>query len=425
MWGADVSGFKQSVPSPVKRAGGLALGVLAGIGGFIDMGGVVTSSQAGASFRYALLWTVIPGIVGFAIYAEMSGRVAIAAGRATFDVIRGRLGARLALLPLGALTLVNTLTLVVEICGMALAVQLLTKVPYLLWVPVAAVLLIVVLWRAGFELLDNTAAICGLVILVTVVAAIRLHPQWGDLGRSLLHPVTTEARPAAVYLFIVVSLLGAYMTPYQFEFYSSGALEQSWGGKDLVTNRTSAIVGTIFGGAITIGLMVGAAQVLYPHHASVQSLEDAATPVTTAFGTIGLVLFALGTLAVSAGAGLETALSCSYSLCQFFGWDWGKKKRPQHVPLFHLLYLVMFVIASVIALTGIDPIMLTTVTMALAAVSLPFTFVPLLIVANDPQYVGDQTNTRAINVAAAMILGLLLIVTVSAIPLLILSGGGP
>src|SRR5436305_9518072 len=131
-----MSALKESVPAPLKRAGGLALGVLAGIGGFIDMGGVVTSSQAGASFRYALLWSVIPGIVGLAIYAEMSGRVAIAAGRATFDVIRGRLGARLALLPLGALTLGNTLTPVVKMSGMASAVQVLTKLPYLVWVQV-------------------------------------------------------------------------------------------------------------------------------------------------------------------------------------------------------------------------------------------------------------------------------------------------
>ncbi|MBV8929321.1 MAG: divalent metal cation transporter [Mycobacteriaceae bacterium] len=408
----------------LRRFSGLALGVLSGIGGFVDMGGVVTSSQAGASFRYALLWTVIPGVVGFAIFAEMSGRVVIASGRATFDVIRDRLGSRLSLLPLGALTLVNTLTLVIEVCGMALAVQLLTKVDYRFWVPVAVLALIAVLWRAGFQLLDNVAALCGLVILVTVVAAVKLHPDWANVGQSLMHPAVAEAQPVAAYLFMCVSLLGAYMTPYQFEFYSSGALEQSWTGEDFKTNRASAIVGTVFGGAITIGLMVAAALVLYPRQQAVHTLHDAATPVTTAFGTAGLVLFAVGTFAVSTAAGLETALSGAYSLCQYYGWDWGKKPRPRQVPLFHLLYLAMFVVATAIALSGIDPIMLTTVTMALAAVALPFTFIPLLIVANDPYYVGEQKNTRAINITAGVILGLLIVVTVATIPLLIISGGG-
>lgn len=407
-----------------RRPGGLALGVLAGVGGFIDMGGVVTASQAGAAFRYALLWTVIPGIAGFAIYAEMSGRVVIASGRATFDLIRDRLGARLSLIPLAALSIVNVLTLVVELCGMALAIQLLTRVSYLVWVPLVMLALIAVLWRTGFELLDDTAALCGLVILVTVVAAVRMHPDWVHLARSLVHPAAAEANPAGPYLFSVVSLLGAYMTPYQFEFYSSGALEQAWGGEDLAMNRGSAILGTVVGGVITVGLIAGAAEVLHPVHAQVRTLADAARPAATAFGGVGAVLFALGVFAVSAGAGLETALSGSYSVCQYLGWDWGKRRRPREVPLFHLLYLVMLVGAAVIALSGIDPIALTTATMALAAVALPFTFGPLLIVANDAGYVGEQTNTRAINALAGTILALLVVVTLAAVPLLVLTGGG-
>jgi manganese transport protein len=77
-----------------------------------------------------------------------------------------------------------------------------------------------------------------------------------------------------------------------------------------------------------------------------------------------------------------------------------------------------------IAMTGIDPIQITIISLAAAAASLPFTFAPLMIVANDPEFVGDQANSRAINVVAMMILGLLLLVTIGVIPLLILTGGG-
>ncbi len=62
--------------------------------------------------------------------------------------------------------------------------------------------------------------------------------------------------------------------------------------------------------------------------------------------------------------------------------------------------------------------------MAFAAFSLPFTFAPLLIVANDPEYVGNQCNTAAVNVVAALVLALLCVVTVATIPLLVASGGG-
>ena len=57
----------------------------------------------------------------------MSGRVAAVSGRATFEIVRERLGPRLALANLGASFLINLLTLTAEIGGIALALQLATE----------------------------------------------------------------------------------------------------------------------------------------------------------------------------------------------------------------------------------------------------------------------------------------------------------
>ena len=407
----------------IERLGSLALGVLAGVGGFVDMGGVITSSQAGAQYRYALLWTLIPGVIGFAVYADMAGRVVITSGQTLFDVMRDRLGARLALFPLVANTIVHAATLMVELCGMALALQLAAKVSYLLWLPLVALLLFLILWRVGFELLDNVAAMFGLTMLVAVAAMFAARPSWGQVALEVVHPAMSTAKPLPSYLFAAIGLLGAYMTPYQFDFYASGAIEEEWDGKDLLTNRIVAIVGTSFGGIITLGLTVAAAATLFPHNVSVQTLADAAKPAQMNFGEIGLALFIIGVFAVSMGAGLECALSGSYALCQFFGWDWGKHGKPHDAPVFHLLYIVLLLLALAVALTGIDPIKVTLLTMIAAAVALPFTFIPLLIVANDEDYVGDQQNTPAINAVAILILSLLIVVTIAAVPLLIITGG--
>jgi Mn2+/Fe2+ NRAMP family transporter len=214
------------------------------------------------------------------------------------------------------------------------------------------------------------------------------------------------------------------MTPYQFYFYSSGAIEDEWSGEDLLVNRVTAILGSILGAAVTLALMVIAALVLYPQHLAVNTLADAGLPIARSLGTVGWVLFLVGAFSVSLGAGLETALSGAYAFCQYFGWDWGKKAAPAKTPLFHLGYLVMFVLAMGIAYAGLDPIKLALVTMAIAAATLPFTFVPLLIVANDRVYMGDQKNPLSVNLVAGVILGLLVVVTLSTFPLLIASGGG-
>ncbi len=404
------------------RLKGLSLGVLTAVGGFVDMGGIIACAQAGAQYQFALLWTLIPGVVGLVLYADMSGRVVIASGRTLFDVMRARLGFRVASIPLIATGIVNTLTLVIELAGMTLALELATRISYLLWFPVAALFMGIILWKASFELLENASAVLGLSMLVVVVAMVKLAPSWSQVGLQMMHPSVPDTHVAA-YLFAGIGLLGSYMTPYQFYFYASGAVEEEWSGPDLLINRITSLVGSSFGAVIDLALIVTAGVVLYPHHMSVNSLGNAGLPVKLSLGEVGWTLFLIGTFAVTLGAGLETALSGAYSICQYFGWDWGKHGRPRHAPLFHLSYIVMLVLAMAFAYTGINPIQLTLITMAVAAMTLPFSFVPLLIVANDDGYMGEQKNTRAINGAAIIILGLLVVVTVATIPLFIITGG--
>lgn len=383
------------------------------------MGGIITCAQAGAQYRFALIWTLIPGVVGLIVYADMAGRVVIASGRTLFDVMRARLGFRLASYPLIATAIVNTLTLLVELAGMTLSLELATQISYLLWFPVAALFVAIILWKADFDLLENGSAVLGLTMLVVVVAMVKLAPPWGQIGREALHPTLPQGQLAA-YFFAAIGLLGSYMTPYQFYFYSSGAIEEEWSGPDLIINRVTSLVGSSFGAVIDLALMVTAAMLLYPHH-SVNALGDAALPTKITLGEAGWVLFLIGTFSVTLGAGLETALSGAYAVCQYFGWDWGKRGRPRQAPLFHLGYLVMLVLAMVLAYTGINPVQLTLITMAVAAMTLPFTFLPLLVVANDPGYVGNQKNTPEINLVAVIILALLIVVTLATIPLWILS----
>jgi len=72
--------------------------------------------------------------------------------------------------------------------------------------------------------------------------------------------------------------------------------------------------------------------------------------------------------------------------------------------VFTLWYLVAILATVAIGVSGIDPIKLTIYTTALAAFSLPFTFAPLLVIANDARYMGEQRNGRLANVAGVFFL---------------------
>src|SRR5258708_12256734 len=110
---------------PVKKVFQIALGIIAAIGGFVDIGELVFNTQGGADFRYQLLWAVPVGVIGIVVFAEMTGRVAAVSGRPVFDVVRMRMGLNVGLITLVASLLINLITLAAEVGGAAIVLQLL------------------------------------------------------------------------------------------------------------------------------------------------------------------------------------------------------------------------------------------------------------------------------------------------------------
>src|SRR3954470_23654457 len=137
------------------RFAAMALGVVTAVGGFVDMGELVTMSSAGATYHFALLWVVALGVVGAMSYAEMAGRIELVSQRTVFQLMRERLGFRLGVGPLIAVVVLNLLTLAAEIAGIAFVIQLVVSVNYLwLIIPVAAGLLVFQL-AGNWKLLEN------------------------------------------------------------------------------------------------------------------------------------------------------------------------------------------------------------------------------------------------------------------------------
>src|SRR5256714_6789138 len=113
----------------MKKLLGITLGIMTALGGFVDLGQIVFTTQAGALFGYRLLWAIVLGTVAIIVYMEMCGRVAVVAQEPVFAVVRTRLGFRLGLATLIASNLLNLITCAAEIGGVAVLLHLLTGWP--------------------------------------------------------------------------------------------------------------------------------------------------------------------------------------------------------------------------------------------------------------------------------------------------------
>lgn len=408
----------------MKKFFAVALGILTAIGGFLDIGDLVMNAVVGSRFGLALVWVVVVGVVGICLFAEMSGRVAAVSGRATFEIIRERLGPRTAAANLVASFLINLMTLTAEIGGVALALQLASDVGRMLWIPVAAVAVWLVIWRVKFSVMENTAGLAGLCLIVFAVAVFALQPHWGELAHQAVQPAIPESESSAMYWYYAIALFGAAMTPYEVFFFSSGAVEEHWKTKDLGVSRLNVLVGFPLGGILSVAIAACATLVLLPKQIEVTSLSQVVMPVVEAGGKLALAFAIVGIVAATFGAALETTLSSGYTLAQFFGWAWGKFRRPAEASRFHVVMFVSIVVGVAVLFTGVDPVMVTEYSVVFSAIALPLTYLPILIVANDPEYMGEKTNGKLLNILGSVYLVVIVAASLAAIPLMIVTGAG-
>ena len=398
----------------------IALGLVTGIGGFLEAGSLATSAQAGAAFGFQLVWAIALGTICIAFLVEMAGRLAAVSKHTLPDAMRERFGIRFFTVPLVAVVLVSFLVLASEIGGVSLALQLITGIRFQWWAPAVALAIWLLLWAHNFNLVEKGASLLGLVTLVFVVGALKLHTPLSEVGAHLLPSMPQQ--DSAKYWFMAVSIIGASVSPYLFYFYSAGAIEDEWDEGYLGVNRFVAGLGMGFGGTVAVAVLAGAAMVFHPRGIQIDRYEQIPLLLSQPLGHWGFILFVASLGIACFGAALEIALQIAYLIAQGFGWKWGENIRPGQAARFSLVYTIAILLAGLLILTGLDPLKLTIFSMALTALSLPVTVVPLLIIMNDPEYLGENVNHWIANAAVLFISVIACVVALVAIPLQFLGG---
>jgi manganese transport protein len=404
----------------VKTIFKIALGIIAAIGGFLDIGDLVFNTQAGALFRYDLLWAVVLGTIGIAVYAEMTGRVAAVSGRPVFDVIRMRMGFGVGLVALVASTFVNLLTLAAELGGIAIVLELLFDAPYSMWVFAAVAGLVAIVALLPFGGIERLFGYGGLMLLVVVATVFHQSPDWGEVANGFV----PSLHSSALYLYFVVGVFAAALMPYEVHFYSSGAIEEGWTEDNLKENRLNAIVGYGVGGVLAVALVIVSGYLFHPIGVEPNDLGTVALPMQGSFGETGLLLGLGGMLFCVGGAAIDSSFAASYNLAQFLGWEWGRYKGPRGAPRFTASWLVFLALGVAIAQSGINPVEITEYSVVFSVVALPLTYLPVLLIAGDRSFMADHANGRLATGLGWLYFGVIVVLALAAIPLLLATNAG-
>src|SRR5215471_349250 len=145
-----------------------------------DPGGILTYSQAGAKFGYALLWTLIPTTIALIVVQEMAARMGAVTGKGLADLIREEFGLR-------ATFFVMVILGMAEFAGLASGMGIFGVSKYLV-VPLGAALVWFVVVRGTYKPVERILILFSLIYFTYPVSAMLAHPDWGQAIRDTFVP---------------------------------------------------------------------------------------------------------------------------------------------------------------------------------------------------------------------------------------------
>ena len=404
----------------------LTLGIMTAVGGFVDISELVFAARAGSTFGFALIWVFAFSTVGIVVFSEMSGRVAAVAKQPVFNLMRHRLGLELGLVTLVASVISNLITCAAEIGGVALMLNYLLGLSYVLMAVAMTIALIVSIWVLPFKWIERAYGLLGLFMIVFAAALFANYAPWTRIAGGLVPQVPRglTTKEMLSFGYFCVAIVSAVMFPYEVYFYSSGGIEEEWGPKDILTNRLTSILGMGLGSLLAIAILANSAILFGPANVDPAIPGTAALEAAIPFGKWGLILALLGMFFAVAGAAVETCLANAYSIAQFFGWAWGRHKKPWEAPRFTLTWIILFFAALAIVLTGVDVMTLVEFAVLFSILVLPLTYLPLLLLSGDRKFMGLYANGAVTKWLGWFYFWIVCIAAVAALPLYFLTSGG-
>jgi manganese transport protein len=195
--------------------------------GYMDPGNWGTDLQAGAQFKYALLWIVALASLMAIFMQVLSARLGVVAGKDLAQACRDWYP-RWTRWPNWLLCEIAIAACdLAEVLGSAVALNLLFHIP-LLWAVVITgldVLLLLALQRFGMRTIEAVILLLVLTIgacyYIEVFILPQTRPSFAELGAALLTPGFREAG----MLYVAIGIIGATVMPHNLYLHS--ALVQS------------------------------------------------------------------------------------------------------------------------------------------------------------------------------------------------------
>lgn len=363
-----------------------------------DAGGILTYSQAGAKFGYALLWTLIPTTLALIVIQEMAARMGAATGKGLSDLIREEFGLRATFITMLILSIADFGTLMAEFAGLASGLGLFGVSKYIV-VPIGAAVVWVTVVRGSYRPVERILIFFSLVYFAYVVSAVLAHPNWGQALHDTVYPTFDRS---SEYLVVLIGLIGTTITPWMQFYLQASIVEKGITRREYGLSRWDVVVGCIFTDVIAFFIVAACAATLYASgNRGITDATQAAMALKPLAGRFAFLLFAVGIVNASLLSAAILPLATAYNICEGMGFESGVNRRFSEAPEFYWLYTILIVCGAGLVLIPHLPLIKVILYSQVAnGVLLPLVLTFMLLLVNKPELMGDMKNHRFANVIA-------------------------
>jgi NRAMP (natural resistance-associated macrophage protein)-like metal ion transporter len=367
-----------------------------------DPSGIATYSQAGATFGFGLLWTMVLTFPLMAAIQEICGRFGRITGTGIAESLRKCYPRPLVYSVVLLLCVANTFNLGADVAAMGSAAQLVLGGKaslYAVGLGLFSVILEVAIPYRKYVLYLKWLT---LVLFAYVATAFVVHVPWLAVLEATFIP-SFEWKSA--YWMAIVAVLGTTISPYLFFWQSSQEAEDvllAHGQSALKKQPSQASsqfrrialdtrVGMAISNLVAFFIILTTAVTLHGRagQPEIKTAADAAEALRPLAGHFAFLLFALGIVGTGLLAVPVLAGSAAYAVSGTFHWRASLESKPKKAPRFYGAIAAATILGIAFNFFGLDPIRALYWSAVLnGIVAVPLMFV-LMIMSNNEKIVGE------------------------------------
>ena len=383
---------------------------------FIGPGTVTVCTLAGVHHGFTLLWAMALSILATIVLQEMAARLGLVSQKGLSELLRSEIKQPIPkflsiVLIISAIVVGNAAYEAGNISGGVLGLEAIVDKRVLPIGNFNLNLLSVAIGAIAFALLflgsykSIEKVMVSLVILMSlsfVTAAVLTSPNVLELIKGIFTPSIPKDG-----LLTVVALIGTTVVPYNIFLHASLVKEKWSSERDIKAARIDTYVAIVFGGLISMAIIVAAAAV---NTTDVANAADLASGLEPLYGSVSKYVLAVGLFAAGITSAITAPLAAAYVATGCLGWSTDLKSFK-----FRMVWGMILLIGVLVSSLNLRPIEIITFAQVANALLLPIIAMALIWMVNKPSVLGDYRNNWKQNVLGGLVVAIAILLGIKSL----------